>query len=75
MGLAIPTFPNMFYLYGAQAPTAFANGPSCTQFPAEFVEEALKRCKAEGITKLDATKESEDDWYASNTEIVLRSQN
>jgi hypothetical protein len=52
----------MFFLYCAQAPTSFSNGPSCTQFQAEFVEEALKRAKADGITKLDATEESAKDW-------------
>ena len=53
---------NMFFLYGAQAPTAFSNGPSCTQFQAEFVEEALKKAKADGVTKMDATEESALDW-------------
>jgi hypothetical protein len=53
---------NMFFLYGAQAPTAFSNGPSCTQFQAEFIEQTLKQAKAEGITKLDATEESAKDW-------------
>ena len=52
----------MFFLYGAQAPTAFSNGPFCTQFQAEFVEEILKRAKKEEITKLDATEESAKDW-------------
>jgi hypothetical protein len=52
----------MFFLYGPQAPTAFSNGPSCTQFQAEFVEEAFKRIKADGITRFEATKEAEDDW-------------
>ncbi|TGO87849.1 hypothetical protein BPOR_0200g00180 [Botrytis porri] len=32
MGIAMNNFPNMFFLYGPQAPTAFSNGPSCTQF-------------------------------------------
>jgi len=62
MGIAIPGFPNMFFLYGPQAPTAFSNGPSCTQFQAEWVEEALKRAKEEGITKLEATREAEEEW-------------
>ncbi|KAK5112582.1 hypothetical protein LTR62_003896 [Meristemomyces frigidus] len=62
MGIAIPGFPNMFFLYGPQAPTAFSNGPSCTQFQAEFVEEAFKRIRADGITRFEATKEAEDDW-------------
>ncbi|KAK5121811.1 hypothetical protein LTR85_004686 [Meristemomyces frigidus] len=62
MGIAIPEFPNMFFLYGPQAPTAFSNGPTCTQFQAEFVEEFIKRALAEDLTRIEATKEAEDDW-------------
>ncbi|KAK0315997.1 hypothetical protein LTR82_012290 [Friedmanniomyces endolithicus] len=62
MGIAIPGYPNMFFLYGPQAPTAFSNGPSCTQFQAEFVEAAIKKCIDDGITRFEATKEAEDDW-------------
>ncbi|KAF2723927.1 cyclohexanone monooxygenase [Polychaeton citri CBS 116435] len=62
MGIAIPGFPNMFFLYGPQAPTAFSNGPSCTQFQAEFVEEFVKKATADGITRVEATKESEEQW-------------
>lgn len=62
MGIAIPGFPNMFFLYGPQAPTAFSNGPSCTQFQAEFVEEMMKKVLQDGITRIEATKEAEEDW-------------
>ena len=62
MGIAIPEFPNMFFLYGPQAPTAFSPGPSCTQFQAEWVEKMFKMIKVNGITRLEATQESEDDW-------------
>jgi len=62
MGIAIPTFPNMFFLYGPQAPTAFSNGPSCTQFQAEFVEKAIKLATEKGITRLESTPETEADW-------------
>ncbi|PBP19903.1 cyclohexanone monooxygenase [Diplocarpon rosae] len=62
MGIAIPTFPNMFFLYGPQAPTAFSNGPSCTQFQAEFVAKAIKLATEKGITRLESTAEAEEDW-------------
>lgn len=62
MGIAIPGFPNMFFLYGPQAPTAFSNGPSCTQFQAEFVEEMMKKVLADKITRIEATEEAEEDW-------------
>ncbi|KIW50281.1 hypothetical protein PV05_11883 [Exophiala xenobiotica] len=62
MGIAMPEFPNMFFLYGPQAPTAFSSGPSCTQFQAEWVERTFQMIKDKGITRLEATQESEDDW-------------
>ncbi|KAL5317065.1 hypothetical protein ACEPPN_016119 [Leptodophora sp. 'Broadleaf-Isolate-01'] len=62
MGIAIPMFPNMFFLYGPQAPTAFSNGPSCTQFQAEWVEKCIKQCTEKGITRLDSLAEVEADW-------------
>ena len=62
MGIAIPGFPNMFFLYGPQAPTAFSNGPSCTQFQAEWVDRAMKKILADGITRFEATDEEEADW-------------
>ena len=62
MGIAIPDFPNMFFLYGPQAPTAFANGPSCTQFQAEWIDKTLQSLAKDGITRFEATKEQEADW-------------
>lgn len=62
MGIAIPGFPNMFFCYGPQAPTAISNGPSCTQFQAEWIEEAMKRIQKDGITKFEAKQDAEDDW-------------
>ncbi|KAK5071219.1 hypothetical protein LTR64_007723 [Lithohypha guttulata] len=62
MGIAMPEFPNMFFLYGPQAPTAFSNGPSCTQFQAEFLEKFFKQIQDEKIVRAEATQEYEDDW-------------
>lgn len=62
MGIAIPRFPNMFFLYGPQAPTAFSNGPSTVHVQAEWVAKAIQRCTDEGIEVLDATPEQEAAW-------------
>lgn len=62
MGIAMPEFPNMFFLYGPQAPTAFSNGPSCTQFQAEFLEKFFKQAKEEKIERAEATQEYEETW-------------
>ena len=62
MGIAIPEFPNMFFLYGPQAPTAFSNGPSCTQTQSEWIDATIKDCEAKGITRIEAKPEAEADW-------------
>lgn len=62
MGIAMPEFPNMFFLYGPQAPTAFSNGPSCTQFQAEFLAKFFEQIQKEKIVRVEATKEQEDEW-------------
>ncbi len=62
MGIAMPDFPNMFFLYGPQAPTAFSSGPSCTQFQAEWIERVFEMIKIRGISRLEATVESEAGW-------------
>lgn len=62
MGIAMPEFPNMFFLYGPHAPTAFSNGPSCTQFQAEFLDDFFKKINEEKITRVEATQAYEDNW-------------
>jgi cation diffusion facilitator CzcD-associated flavoprotein CzcO len=62
MGIAINEFPNMFFLYGPQAPTAFSNGPSCTQIQAEWVDKTIKELGGKKITRFEATEEHEADW-------------
>jgi hypothetical protein len=52
----------MFFLYGPQAPTAFANGPSCTQYQADFVADFLERARKDGIIRIEPTQEQEDSW-------------
>ncbi|KAK5173669.1 uncharacterized protein LTR77_002350 [Saxophila tyrrhenica] len=62
MGISINGFPNMFFLYGPQAPTAFANGPSCTQHQAEWLVNFLVKARDDGIGRIECTKETEEDW-------------
>jgi cation diffusion facilitator CzcD-associated flavoprotein CzcO len=69
MGIAIPKFPNMFFLYGPQAPTAFSNGPSCVQVQAEFIARTIKDLRANGVNRIEAKEEAEADWYRRMNEV------
>ncbi|KAB8291076.1 hypothetical protein EYC80_009764 [Monilinia laxa] len=69
MGIAMNKYPNMFFLYGPQAPTAFANGPSCIQFQAEYVADTIRGLVEKDITYFEARGEVEEDWYRRMSEV------
>lgn len=69
LGISVRNFPNMFFIYGPQGPTAFANGPSCTQVQAEWIEKTIKDCIEKGITRIEATEEAETDWANRTAEV------
>lgn len=62
LGIAVPGFPNMLFLYGPHAPTAFSNGPSILQYQAEWVAAVVGRAKGEGVTWFEAREEMEGWW-------------
>ena len=62
MGIALAHFPNMFFLYGPQAPTAFSNGPSCTQVQAEWVDRTIRGLNQKKITRFEAKEAAEEEW-------------
>lgn len=59
----------MFFLYGAQGPTAFSNGPTCVEVQGDWIFEAIKKCRAEGIEYLNPTKQAEERWRKRVTEL------
>lgn len=62
LGMTTPGFPNFFFTYGPQAPTAFSNGPSCVEPQCEWILELLTRMKVMGIKNIDCRKEKAEEW-------------
>ena len=62
LGYGVPGFPNMLMLYGPQSPTAFCNGPTCAEVQGEWVVNCLRRLRAQGQTRIEATEEAADAW-------------
>jgi len=69
LGMTCAGYPNMFFLYGAQGPTAFSNGPTCVEVQGDWIVDAIAKCKKEGITYLNPTREAEDDWRKIVTDL------
>ncbi|KAJ5521067.1 hypothetical protein N7463_001520 [Penicillium fimorum] len=62
LGMATSGFPNFFFTYGPQAPTAFSNGPACIEVQADWMVNLLVKMRHEGIKRFDADKVAETKW-------------
>ncbi|KAL0578187.1 hypothetical protein V5O48_003818 [Marasmius crinis-equi] len=61
-GMTTANFPNMFFLYGPQAPTAFSNGPTCIEIQGDWITACIKHMTESGLTRIEATREAEEEW-------------
>ncbi|HIG41044.1 MAG: NAD(P)/FAD-dependent oxidoreductase [bacterium] len=62
LGYAVPHFPNLLMLYGAQSPTAFCNGPTCAELQGEWVVDCLTYLRDNQHTRIEATDEAAETW-------------
>ncbi|KAF2166407.1 hypothetical protein M409DRAFT_66495 [Zasmidium cellare ATCC 36951] len=68
-GLSTSGFPNMWYTYGPQAPTAFSNGPSCVELQGEFIFDLIKDMGSKGITRIETSEQAEQAWRQSTLDL------
>ncbi|EUC40477.1 hypothetical protein COCMIDRAFT_41201 [Bipolaris oryzae ATCC 44560] len=62
LGMAVAGFPNMFFTYGPQAPTAFCNGPTCAELQGNWILQMINYVKRNSLRKIQAQEMSEDAW-------------
>ncbi|OAL00693.1 FAD/NAD(P)-binding domain-containing protein [Phaeosphaeriaceae sp. SRC1lsM3a] len=69
LGMSVAGYPNCFFLYGAQGPTAFSNGPTCVEVQGDWIVDAIKKMRDEDINYCEATPEAEKQWREKVTEL------
>ncbi|KIV91694.1 hypothetical protein PV10_06208 [Exophiala mesophila] len=69
LGMTTAGFPNLFWMYGPQAPTAFATGPSSAECQGTWITTCLTRLREQGLTKIDATRQAEQAWRDHTLEM------
>ena len=69
LGMTCAGYPNMFFLYGAQGPTAFSNGPSCVECQGDWIIDTIARLRKEKIKSINATRDAEERWRKLVTEL------
>uniref|UniRef100_A0A0B7KBI8 FAD/NAD(P)-binding domain-containing protein n=1 Tax=Bionectria ochroleuca TaxID=29856 RepID=A0A0B7KBI8_BIOOC len=72
LGLCSNGCPNMFLIYGPQAPTAFTNGPVFIESQVEVLLELLQKLEAEGVSSIEATRPAEEQWKQAIQEDAAR---
>uniref|UniRef100_A0A914NXW6 Uncharacterized protein n=1 Tax=Panagrolaimus davidi TaxID=227884 RepID=A0A914NXW6_9BILA len=60
----------MFFTYGPQAPTAFANGPTLIEIQADWVIKVIDYCESNGIKYIDAKEDAQTQWAKEITAIA-----
>lgn len=75
LGMTTSGFPNFFFTYGPQAPTAFSNGPACLEPQCDWIVQLLTEMRGNKAHRIDAKKEAEEEWRElvnSQSEKTLR---
>ncbi|KAJ5910502.1 hypothetical protein N7504_005145 [Penicillium tannophilum] len=62
LGMAVSGFPNMFFTYGPQAPTALCNGPTCAEYQGDFVIGVMEHMRKTGQRCIEAGADAEQLW-------------
>ena len=73
LGMTTAGYPNFFFEYGPQAPTAFATGPSHAETQGTWIVECLKYMREKGFSSIDATPEAEQEWRKHVNELADKS--
>jgi hypothetical protein len=60
---------NCFFLYGAQGPTAFSNGPTCVEVQGDWIVDAMKMLRDQKIDYCEASHEAEKQWREKVMEL------
>lgn len=68
MGICTSGFPNMFFLYGPQSPTASAAGPVTLDIQADWVLRTMVHMRKHSLTRIDAKPEAEQEWVRHTNE-------
>ncbi|THV04300.1 cyclohexanone monooxygenase [Dendrothele bispora CBS 962.96] len=72
LGMTSANFPNLFFMYGPQGPTAFCNGPTCLEIQGDWIANCVKYMIENNYTRIEADAKAEQDWRQRVLDISAR---
>jgi cyclohexanone monooxygenase len=70
LGIATSGFPNLLFMYGPQAPTAFGIGPRVAEIQGDWIVGLLETIKRHHHTKIEASRAAEEKWRKINNGVT-----
>lgn len=62
LGTTIPDMPNLFMVYGPQAPTSLANGPPFIEKNVDWICKVIAKMRDEGLDTVQPTVDAASQW-------------
>jgi hypothetical protein len=62
LGTTISGYPNLFHLYGPQAPTLLSNGPTSVEMQGRWIVDCIKQIRSQNLKYIDPKKEASLRW-------------
>jgi cation diffusion facilitator CzcD-associated flavoprotein CzcO len=72
LGMATAGYPNMFFLYGPQGPTALALGPTMAEIQGDWIVGVIEHMKHNNRVRIDALPEAEASWTQHCNDLAGR---
>ena len=72
LGLTTHGFPNFYFTYGPQGPTAFSNGPSCNELQGDWIVALCESMREKAQTSVNPKLEEQQRWKANVNELSLK---
>ncbi|EXJ60919.1 hypothetical protein A1O7_05072 [Cladophialophora yegresii CBS 114405] len=70
LGISTAGFPNFFFTYGPQAPTAFSNGPSCIEIQGDWIVDVVEDMARQNLRKINPQRRAEEQWRELVFELI-----
>lgn len=62
MGSMTHGYPNMFFVYGPQAPSGLSNGPSCSELQGDEIVELVSYMRESGMQRIESSAQADQAW-------------
>jgi hypothetical protein len=62
LGMMVPDTPNLFIVYGPQAPTSLANGPPFIEMEVDWIYQVIEKMQKEGLSSIEPTQAAAEAW-------------